>query len=62
MVVLLFAFGIGLLAFLGETSEGGGRGVPLARLATVFAVFVGAGAVGVVMGYAFLRKPLGLFR
>jgi hypothetical protein len=60
MAVLLVALGIGLLAFLGETSEGGGSGVPLARLATVFAVFVGVGAVGVVMGYAFLRKPLGL--
>jgi hypothetical protein len=60
MAVLLVAFGVGMLAFLGETSEGGGSGVPLARLVTVFAVFVGAGAVGVVVGYAFLRKPLGL--
>jgi hypothetical protein len=60
ILVLLFAFGIGVLAFLGETSEGGGRGVPLARVALVFAIFVGTGTLGVLIGYAFLRKPLGL--
>jgi hypothetical protein len=59
MLALLFAVGVGVLVFLGETREGGG-GVPLARLATVFAVLVGVGAVGIVTGYAFLRKPLGL--
>jgi hypothetical protein len=62
LLALLFAFGIGLLVFLGETSEGGGQGVPLARITTVFAVFVGAGTVGILTGYLFLRKPLGLLR
>jgi hypothetical protein len=62
IIVLLLGLGIGLIVFLGETSEGGGRGAPLARVAVVFAVFVGAGALAILIGYAFLRKPLGLFR
>jgi hypothetical protein len=60
IAALLFALGVGLLVFLAETSEGGGQGVPLARVATIFAVFVGTGTVGILIGYAFLRRPLGL--
>jgi hypothetical protein len=60
ILAVLFAFGIGLLVFLGEASQGAGGGIPLARVATVFVVFVGVGTLGVVIGYAFLRKPLGL--
>jgi hypothetical protein len=59
-LALLVAFGVGVLAFLGEASGEGGGGVPLARVAMVFAIFVGVGTVGIVIGYAFLRKPLGL--
>jgi hypothetical protein len=60
LLALLVAFGV--LPFIGEASGGGGQGVPLARVAMVFAVFVGVGTVGIVIGYAFLRKPLGLLR
>jgi hypothetical protein len=62
IVALLIALSIGLLVFLGETREGGGQSVPLARIALVFGVFVGAGTAGILVGYAFLRKPLGLLR
>ncbi len=62
IIALLLAFGVGLLVFLGEAGEGGGRSVPLVRIATVFAVFVGMGTLGILVGYAFLRKPLGLPR
>jgi hypothetical protein len=62
LLVLLVAFGVGVLAFLGEASREGAGSVPLARVAMVFAVFVGVGTVGIVTGYAFLRKPLGFLR
>lgn len=62
VMVIVFSLGIGLLAFLGEASEGGGSGVPLRRMMVVFAVFLGTGALGIVIGFAFLRKPLGLLR
>jgi hypothetical protein len=62
MIVLLVAFSVGALAFLGEASGGGGGAVPLARVAMVFVVFVRMGTVGIVTGYALLRKPLGLLR
>jgi hypothetical protein len=61
-VALLFALSIGLLVFLAETRDRGGHSVPLARIAVVFGVFVGTGTVGVLVGYALLRKPLGLPR
>ena len=62
IAALLFALGVGLLLFLAEASGGGEQGVPLARVATIFAVFVGTGTIGILIGYAFLRKPLGLPR
>lgn len=62
IIVLLLALGIGLIVFLVEASEGGGSGAPLVRVAVIFAVFVGGGVLGILIGYAFLRKPLGLFR
>jgi hypothetical protein len=58
LLVLLVAVGIGLLVFLAETHEGG---VPLARVAILFAVLVGVGTAGIVIGYACLRNPLGLW-
>jgi hypothetical protein len=61
LLVLLVAVGIGLLVFLTEIHEGGVRGVPLGRIATLFAVLVGVGTYGILLGYARLRQPLRLW-
>jgi hypothetical protein len=61
LLVVALALGIGLLVFLAETHEGGIQGAPLGRVATLFAVLVGIGVYGIVLGYACLRKPLGLW-
>lgn len=54
----------GAFALLGEMfGEGsGGDGVPLSRMLIVVAVFLGSGTSGLLLAFAFLRKPLGLFR
>ena len=61
--ILLFGIFIGVLLALAEAIGEGGLGPHqigrFAVLATVFAVLEGS---GVVLGYAFLAKPLGLFR
>jgi hypothetical protein len=58
----VIALGIlmGLCLVLGESTEGEAR-LPLARLAFVASVYVGLETAGVLIGYGFLRKPLGLF-
>lgn len=50
---------VGACAFLGEMAEGIGA-APMSRLAFVASVFIGLGLSGVLIAYAFLRKPLGL--
>jgi hypothetical protein len=57
--VLLLGVALGFLLVLAELTEPGG-GIPLARLARVVSVYVGLAAAGVMLGYAFLGKPLGL--
>ena len=61
--ILLFGIFIGVLLALAEAIGEGGLGPhqvgQFAALATVFAGLEGS---GVVLGYAFLAKPLGLFR
>lgn len=57
-MVLVLGVLIGAALFIGEMSEG--RGPSGIRLAFVAAVFVGLGAAGLLIAYAFLAKPLGL--
>lgn len=59
-VVILAGILIGLFFVAGESSEG--TGIPHSRLALVVSAYVGLETAGVVIGYALLRKPLGLFR
>ena len=59
--VVLLGIAIGASLLVAEASQGGG-GIPLARLALVASVFIGAGTLGLVVAYAFLNKPLGLSR
>jgi hypothetical protein len=49
---------MGLLFVLGESTEGGTR-LSLARLAFVASVYVFLESAGVLIGYSFLREPLG---
>ena len=59
-VVVLAGLFIGLFFVAGEASEG--TGIPPARLALVVSAYLGLETAGVIIGYGFLRKPLGLFR
>jgi hypothetical protein len=52
---------IGVLLLLAELNDGGSP-VPFQRVFLVAAVYVGLESAGVLMGYALLSKPLGLFR
>jgi hypothetical protein len=60
VVVAALGLGVGAAALAGEASGGGG--IPAARLLMIGSVFIGAGAVGVLVGYYCLRRPLGFFR
>lgn len=51
---------MGLFFVAGEASEG--TGIPHAKLALVVSVYLGLEIAGVLIGYSFLAKPLGLFR
>ena len=51
---------IGAFAFLGEMSEGGSA-MPLIHLLIVASAFVGLGLAGLLIAYAFLETPLGLW-
>ncbi|HKW87702.1 MAG TPA: hypothetical protein VJN21_03000 [Candidatus Acidoferrales bacterium] len=58
--VILAGILIGLFFVAGEASEG--TGIPPARLVLVVSAYIGLETAGVMIGYGFLRKPLGLFR
>lgn len=63
MVVTLLAICIGLLAVLGESTEGG-KGIQFFqffRHFQVVLVYLGLELSAVLIGYSFLRKQLGLF-
>jgi hypothetical protein len=54
---------VGVFSLIGEMSEGdGGRAIPLSRVLTVAAVFIGSGTAGWLIAYGLLKRPLGLFR
>lgn len=57
-VVTLLGLLIGLVAFLTEIRESAGS-LPIARLAFVGSVYAYLGLSGLLIAYAFLRKPLG---
>jgi hypothetical protein len=60
---LLFGMFMGLVLALAEAiGEGGLAPHQVNRFIAVASAFVGLEASGVVVGYAFLAKPLGLFR
>ncbi len=60
IVVVLVGVLIGLFFVAGEASEG--SGIPHSRLALVISAYIGLETAGLVIGYGFLGKPLGLFR
>jgi len=59
--IALLGVGIGVCALLAESLESAGS-VPTSRILLVSSVFVGAGTSGLLIAFAFLKKPLGLFR
>ena len=59
-IVILTGILIGLFFVAGEASEG--TGIPHGRLALVVSVYIGLETIGLMIGYGFLGKPLGLFR
>jgi hypothetical protein len=60
-VIALLGIGIGACALLAESLESAGS-VPPSRILLVSSVFIGAGTSGLLIAFAFLKKPLGLFR
>ncbi len=61
--ILLFGIFTGVVLALAEAIGEGGLGPhQIGRFAVLAAVFAGLECSGVVLGYAFLAKPLGLFR
>jgi hypothetical protein len=59
-LVILLGVLMGLFLVLGESTEGGGR-PSLVGMAFVASVYVGLETAGLLIGFNFLRKPLGLF-
>ena len=59
LAVVFLGIAIGAFLLLGESREGKG-GIPLPERLIVSSIFIGAGIIGLVIAYAFLRKPLGL--
>jgi hypothetical protein len=57
-IVTLLGLSIGLTAFLAEFRDSAGS-VPIARMAFVGSVYAYLGLSGMLVAYAFLRKPLG---
>ncbi len=61
--ILLFGIFMGVVLALAEAIGEGGLGPhQVSRFAALATVFAGLEGSGVVLGYAFLAKPLGLFR
>lgn len=61
--ILLFGIFIGVVLALAEAIGEGGLGPhQMNRFAALATAFVGLEGSGVLVGYAFLAKPLGLFR
>jgi len=58
IIVALLGFGVGLVAFLAEIRESAASH-PLSRLAFVGSVYAYLGLSGLILAYAFFRKPLG---
>jgi hypothetical protein len=58
--VILLGILMGLFFVLGESTEGGG-GPRLPRFAFVASVYIGLETAGLLIGYSFMRKPLGFF-
>ncbi len=62
-VILLIGMFLGLALALAEAIGEGGLGPHEAnRFVAIAAIFVGLEGSGILIGYAFLAKPLGLFR
>jgi len=61
MLVILLGILLGLFLVLGESTEGGAK-PHLTGLAFVALVYIGPETSAILIGYGFLRKPLGLFR
>jgi len=62
-VILLFGIFIGVVLALAEAIGEGSMGPhQVGRFAVLATVFVGLECSGILLGYAFLAKPLGLFR
>ena len=60
--IALLGMAVGACALLAEVFERGGGSVAPARILLVSSVFLGAGTSGLLIAFAFLKKPLGLFR
>lgn len=61
VVVVCIGLAVGVFAFVGEMSEGGGAPSP-AQAALVAAVFIGLATAGVLIAYGLLGVPLGFGR
>jgi len=61
MLVILLGVLLGLFLVLGESTEGGAA-PHLTGLAFIALVYIGLETSAILIGYGFLRKPLGLFR
>lgn len=59
-IVILAGILIGLFFVAGEASEG--SGIPHSRLALVVSAYLGLETTGIMVGYGFLGKLLGLFQ
>lgn len=60
--IALLGLAVGTCALLAEVFERAGGGVPPARILLVSSIFLGAGTSGLLIAFAFLKEPLGLFR
>ena len=59
-VVVLVGVLVGLFFVAGEASEG--SGIPHGKLALVISAYIGLETAGLMIGYGFLGRPLGMFR
>jgi hypothetical protein len=60
--IVLFGIFMGVVLALAEAMSEGGGSRQIGQFAIVVAVFIGLEGSGVLVGYAFLGSPLGLFR